>query len=62
MQNLYVRQLKQELQIKIKDQLIIFFKEDLDLNDDELKNVLELAMNSRINDLEDTIDIKKILS
>lgn len=61
MRSLYVFQLEQDLQTKIENQLIHFFKEELDLNEKNLKIELELAMSSRISDLEDTINIKKVL-
>lgn len=61
MRSLYVAQLEPELQTKIKNHLIDFFKEELELNEEELNEELELAMNSRVSDLEDTIDINKIL-
>lgn len=61
MRELYVSQLNNDLQKKIKDHLTKFYLNELELNEDEIKYELELAMNSRVNDLEDTIDIKKIL-
>lgn len=61
MRSLYVFQLEQDLQTKIENQLIHFFKEELDLNEKDLKIELELAMSSRISDLEDTINIKEVL-
>lgn len=57
----YVLELESDLQTKIKSHLIDFFKNDLDLNEAALSEELELAMHSRVSDLEDTIDIKKIL-
>lgn len=57
---LYVSQLELNLQTKIKNQLIDFFNNELELNESDLKVELELAMNSRISDLEDTIDIIKL--
>lgn len=58
-QNLYVSQLNGDLQSLIKKELTLFFKNDLNLNKDNIIKELELAMNSRVSDLEDTIDIKK---
>lgn len=60
--NLYVSQLNSNLQLKIKNQLTNFFLEELELNQEDVDKELELAMNSRVSDLEDTIDIKKILN
>lgn len=61
MRKLYVSQSDDNLQKIIKDHLIQFYKIELELNEDEIKEELELAMNSRLHDLEDTINIKKIL-
>lgn len=58
---LYVSQLDNHLQKIIKDHLIQFYKIELELNEEDIKDELELAMNSRLHDLEDTINIKKIL-
>lgn len=59
--HLYVSQLDFDLQSSIKKELIDFFIEELDLNEAHSKEELDLAMNSRVSDLEDTINIKKIL-
>lgn len=61
MRMLYISQLDNHLQKKIKDHLTQFYINELELKEEEIKYELELAMNSRVNDLEDTIDIKKIL-
>lgn len=46
----------------IKDDWIgLYGREKLELNDEDLEIELELAMNSRLVDLEDTIDIKKVI-
>lgn len=60
--NLYVVQLKDDLQVKIKNELIFYFKDELGLDEEEIKSELELAMSSRVNDLEDTINIKEIIN
>ena len=61
MRKLYVSQLDNHLQKIIKDHLTHFYLNELELNEEEIKHELELAMNSRVSDLEDTINIKKIL-
>ena len=61
MRMLYVSQLDNHLQKKIKDHLTHFYINELELNEEDIKYELELAMNSRVSDLEDTINIKKIL-
>lgn len=60
MRNLYVSQLDNHLQKTIKNLLTHFFENELELNREETKQELELAMNSRLSDLEDTIDISRI--
>lgn len=62
MRSLFISQLEESLQYKIKNQLINYFRKELELNEEELKVELELAMASRVSDLEDTIDIKKIIN
>lgn len=61
MRDLYIYQLESDLKTKIKDGLIEFFKEELKLSEEDLRVELELAMNSRVSDLEDTINIDRIL-
>lgn len=62
MRDLYIIQLPIDLQKKIKDELIKYFKVELDLQDENVEQELELAMSSRVGDLEDTINIKKIIN
>ena len=62
MRTKYILQLDDYLQNQIKNKLIYFLKEDLDLNESEIEIELELAMNSRVSDLEDTIDIQNIIN
>lgn len=57
MKTKYVIQLNDCEQNQIKKDLKIFFKNELGLVDEELENELDLAMSSRLIDLEDSIDI-----
>lgn len=59
--HLYVSQLQPSLQYKIEKELILFYEDTLELNTEDLTVELELAMNSRVSDLADTIDLTKIL-
>lgn len=58
---LYVSQLDSDFQSLIKYALTKFYKEELELEGDEIKHELDLALNSRVSDLEATINVKKIL-
>lgn len=57
MKTKYVIQLDNCEQIQIKKDLKDFFENELDLTDEEIKDELDLAMSSRLSDLEDSIDI-----
>lgn len=62
MKSLYIFQLKNSLQSDIQSRLIKYYKEELNLNEDEIKTELELAMSSRLSDLEDSIDVNAIMN
>lgn len=62
MRKLYVSQLTTQMQNKIKNDLIKYFKEDLELNEIHMQIELEMAMSSRVSDLEDTINIEYIIN
>lgn len=62
MRKLYISQLEDDLQLKIKSELIKYFKENLELSEEDEKIELELAMSSRVSDLEDTININKVIN
>lgn len=57
MKTKFIVQLDNQMQEQIKKDLKNFFKEELNLSDEEMEEQLELAMNSRLVDLEDSIDI-----
>lgn len=57
MKTKFIVQLDNQIQEQIKKDLKTFFKEELSLTDEEMEEQLELAMNSRLVDLEDSIDI-----
>lgn len=61
MKTKYVVQLDDFKQKKIKEDLNIFYKDELNLNDEEMKVELKLAMSGRLVDLEDSIDISPYL-
>lgn len=56
MKNLYVSQLSNQSQKAIKTDLINTFNE-LNFSPSELEEALENALDSKLTDLEDTIDI-----
>lgn len=58
----YITQLDKKLQIKIEEKLLSYFETELELSPDDVEIELELAMNSRIYDLEDTININEIIN
>ncbi|MFS1518533.1 hypothetical protein V1503_19030 [Bacillus sp. SCS-151] len=60
MKTMYVNQLSNETQEQIKNDLIQALSQ-LQLDTEELNESIEDAMNSRLVDLEDTIDIKKYI-
>jgi len=62
MKNKYIIQLDSNYQIEIRNKLHLFFKKDLDLLDKEIEKELELAMNSRLSDIEEIIDITKYIN
>lgn len=57
MKNKFIIQLNNQTQKQIEIDLKRYFKIDLNLNDEELKEELELAMSGRLVDLEDSINI-----
>lgn len=59
MKNKYIIQLNDKLQNEIEVKLRQFYKEELDLTEQEIEEELELAMSGRIIDLEETIDISQ---
>lgn len=61
MRNLYVLQLDNSLQLKIKKELTKFFEDELSLEQWEVEKELELAMSSRVSDLENTINIIELI-
>lgn len=56
----YIYQLPVEMQKKIKAELLLNLAE-LKLSQEEFLNTLENAMNSRLGDLSDTININQYL-
>lgn len=60
--NRYIIQLEIELQNIIKSKLISYYKEELELGKEDIEIELEMAMNSRLIDLEDTIDINQLIN
>lgn len=61
MKKKYVIQLNENKQKQIKEDLKKYFKEDLNLTNQEIEEELELAMSSRLVDLEDSIDINQYI-
>lgn len=62
MKKKYVVQLSKKKQEMIKKDLKTFFITELNLNDQEVQKELELAMNSKLTDLEDSIDINQYIN
>jgi hypothetical protein len=60
MKNQFISTLSNETQENIKKDLILAFTE-LELTQEEIQETLENALNSRLSDLEDTININKYL-
>ena len=61
MRGKYIIELDDILQVQIKEKLFAFYREELELSDEEIEEELERAMNSRLGDLEDTIDVSAYL-
>lgn len=57
MKTKFIIQLDESIQKQIRNDLNLFFKEELELKDEEISKELELAMSGRLVDLENSIDI-----
>lgn len=62
MKTKYIIQLSNDKQENIKKDLEVFFREELDLTKQEIKDEMELAMSGRLIDLEDSIDINQYMN